>query len=84
VDEFTCDWEILVAQVLGISIECLIRSHITELKPHIQNKLKLHDITTMEIAIHKAKTIEKHLKDHHYKDLTRLVHNEMRAYVDTV
>jgi hypothetical protein len=65
VDDFTREWETLATRVLGLSTECLVQSYITGLKPHIQNELKLHDITNMETTIRKARAIEKKLENHY-------------------
>ena len=55
-----------------------------ELKPHIQNELKLHDIIIMEIYICKEKIEKKSFKYHHYKYSIRIIHYERRDNVDIV
>jgi hypothetical protein len=55
----TSEWKTLATKVPELSTEPLIQSYIIGLKPHIQNGLKLHDITTIEVAIRKAKVAEK-------------------------
>jgi hypothetical protein len=58
VDEFTHDWEELAMQVRGISTNGINQSYVTRVKPHIQNKLNMHDITTMEKAKRKVKAVK--------------------------
>jgi hypothetical protein len=62
VDDFTREWETLATRVPGYQQERLVQSYITGLKPHIQNELKLHDITDMETTIRKARETEKKLE----------------------
>jgi hypothetical protein len=57
---------------------------VIELKPHIQNELKLHDIIIMEIYICKEKIEKKSLKGHHYKYSISINHYERRDNVDIV
>jgi hypothetical protein len=62
VDEFTHQWEALATRVFGLSDNQLLQSYIGGLKPHIQDELKLHEVTTVEIARRKAKAAEEKLE----------------------
>jgi hypothetical protein len=62
VDEFTHQWESLATRVFGLSDDQLLQSYIGGLKPHIQDELKLHEVTNVEIARHKAKAVEEKLE----------------------
>jgi hypothetical protein len=48
--------------VFGLSDNQLLQSYIGGLKPHIKDELKLHEVTTVEIARRKAKTTEEKLE----------------------
>ena len=61
-DEFTHQWEALTTGVFGISDDQLLQSYIGGLKPHIQDELRLHEVTTVELAIHKEKATEEKLE----------------------
>jgi hypothetical protein len=62
IDEFTHQWEALATRVFGLSDDQLLQSYIGGLKPHIQDELRLHEVTTVEIAIRKAKAAEEKLE----------------------
>jgi hypothetical protein len=62
IDEFMHQWESLATRVFGLSDDQLLHSYIGGLKPHIQDKLILHEVTTVEIEIRKAKAAEEKLE----------------------
>jgi hypothetical protein len=48
IDEFTHQWEALATRVFGLSNDQFLQSYIGGLKPHIQDELRLHEVTTVE------------------------------------
>jgi hypothetical protein len=62
IDEFAHQWESLTTRVFGLSTDKLLQSYIGGLKPRIQDKLRLHEVTTVEIAIRKAKATKEKLE----------------------
>ena len=62
IDEFTHQWEALSTQVFGLSDNQLLHYYIDGLNPHIQDELKLHEVTTVEITRCKAKVVEEKLE----------------------
>jgi hypothetical protein len=62
IDEFTHQWESLATRVFGLSDDQLLQSYVGGLKPHIQYELKLHEVTTVEIARCKAKEAKEKLE----------------------
>ena len=83
-DDFTCKWETLDTRVPRLSTKHLVKSYITGLKPHIQNELKLHDITTMEDVISKAKAAKKKFERSFYQNLIRFIQDKKKAIVGFV
>ena len=62
IDEFTHQWEALATRIFGQSDDQLLQSCIGSLKPHIQDESRLHEVTMVEITIHKAKAAEEKLE----------------------
>jgi hypothetical protein len=52
----------LATRVFGLSDNQLLQAYIGGLKPHIQDELKLHEVTNVEIARRKAKAAEEKLE----------------------
>jgi hypothetical protein len=47
IDEFMHQWEALATRVFGLSNDQLLQYYIGGLKPHIQDELRLHEVTTV-------------------------------------
>jgi hypothetical protein len=52
----------ILSRVFGLSDDQLLQSYIGGLKPHIQDELRLHEVTMVEIEIRKEKSIEEKLE----------------------
>ena len=68
VEEFTHQWESLSTRVIGLSDKQSLKTYLGDLKPHLQNELKLHDIPNVEVARRKAKSVERKLEGIKTKD----------------
>jgi hypothetical protein len=55
-------WEALTTRVFGLSNDQLIQYYIGVLKLDIQDELIMHEVTTVEISIRKAKDGEEKLE----------------------
>ena len=62
VEEFKHQWEALATRVFGLSQQQLLKTYVGGLKPYIQNELKLHDISSIEVERRKAKAAEERLE----------------------